>query len=439
VTRRDLPTREQILEELADKAAAQIERLAPVAFDAAWSEMTRYHRFLLALNASRTPDGAPFNYAEVVGDAWHAPHRDWISQYRRLFERAADRIPDDDHFIHSLAYAPSHLLPGSGDPELPPNIVKVILDLGPMMMHRVEAWVTKRTTLETPRGESASSRLTLAGSDAKAYANILPSLVGAWEGLLQRAPSIYNWREGAGLDNAGLWSAFRTSWPFLWQHLSNTAYCLAIAVWNEDETGAALFREALVRWRHALRHRLGDDNAELQRRWLLFPDLLTLDWPDASARAAPLAYEYAPAPTPEQLFASLLTAGHRDVLLLTSALLLFWTMNDKQASDIGGRTAAALLREEGRDEDNPGRGRQDVGLRSLFLDVLRFEMAGERFRDGSYAADLDQLVAMLDNMTERRVVPGRVFTPSTLHGRDQLLLPVVAILAAATPDGGTMG
>ncbi len=140
MTKRDLPTAEQILEELADKTAAQIERLAPVAFDAAWSEMIRYHRFLLALNASRTPDGAPFNYAEVVGDAWQGPHRNWIRQYGRLFERAADRIPDDDHFIHSLAYAPSRLLPGAGDPELPPNIVKAILDLGPMLMHRVEAW-----------------------------------------------------------------------------------------------------------------------------------------------------------------------------------------------------------------------------------------------------------------------------------------------------------
>jgi hypothetical protein len=44
------------------------------------------------------------------------------------------------------------------------------------------------------------------------------------------------------------------------------------------------------------------------------------------------------------------------------------------------------------------------------------------------------LVATLDNMTERRVVPGRVFTPSTLNGRGDLLLAVLAILVAAVPD-----
>ncbi len=74
--RTELPQPEEILEELADKTAAQIQRLAPVAFNSAFREMTRYHRFLLALSASRTPDGAAFNFAEVAGNAWHAPH--WI-------------------------------------------------------------------------------------------------------------------------------------------------------------------------------------------------------------------------------------------------------------------------------------------------------------------------------------------------------------------------
>jgi hypothetical protein len=76
----ELTRPEEILEELADKTAAQIERLAPVAFDSAFREMTRYHRFLLALGASRTPDGTAFNFAEVAGSAWHAPHKEWIRQ-----------------------------------------------------------------------------------------------------------------------------------------------------------------------------------------------------------------------------------------------------------------------------------------------------------------------------------------------------------------------
>jgi hypothetical protein len=437
--RRDLPTPDAILEELADKAAAQIDRLAPVAFEGALRELIRYHKFLLALNASRTPDGAAFNYAEVAGAAWYAPHREWIRQYRRLFERAANRLPDDDQFIRLLAYVPRRLLPSNGDTELPANIVRAILDLGPMLMHRLEDWVTKRTSLDTPKGAAAAPRLTLAGSDAKAYANVLPELVGAWEGVLHQAPTIYNWGENAGHDVDTTWSALQASWPFLWQHLSNSAYCLAVAVWNEDEAGAALFREALVRWPGPLfQHRL-EEYGEFRHRRLLFPSILQLDWKQAVQRAAPLAHDFMPHPTPVQLFACVVRGAHNDAVLLSAAQLLFWTINDKQASNIGGRTALALLRRERDEDDGPGSGARQLSFRSLLLGFMRQEVAGERYRDGSYAAALDQLVATLDTMTERRVVPGRVFTPSTLNERGDLLLSILAILVAAVPDKGDDG
>lgn len=355
-----------------------------------------------------------------------------------MFERAADRLADDHHFIRSLAYAPSRLLPGSGDPELSPNVVRAILDLGPILVSRIEAWVTKRTTVETREGQAAEPRLGLAGSDAKTYADVLPDIVGAWESLLHHPPSMYGWREGGEHSDAERWAAYRSSWAFLWQHLTNTAYCLATAVWNEDEIGAALFREALVRWPQALDHRF-DDRAELRHRRLLFPSVLKLDWAEASAQAAPLGHDYMPTPSPDQLFASVVRGAHDDAVLLTAALLLSWTINGKQASDIGARTARALLYREVSDDDHRHHGRQKPGFRSLFLDLLRFELAGESYRDGTYAAELDHFVATLDNMTERRVVPGRVFTPSTMHGRDDLLLPELAILLTQAPAEGDDG
>ena len=67
------------------------------------------------------------------------------------------------------------------------------------------------------------------------------------------------------------------------------------------------------------------------------------------------------------------------------------------------------------------------------------ELAGEPFGEESYGNELDRLVATLDNMTERRVVPGRVYTPSTLHHREDLLLPMVSLLVAETPESGDGG
>jgi hypothetical protein len=432
----DLPTPTEILEELADRVAQQIDRRAPVAFDSALSEMTRYHRFLLSANASQSPDGAPFSYAEIAGNAWNPPHRDWVRQYSRLMARAAEAIPDDDHFIRSLTRVPMLLLPRPGDPALPPKVIQVLLDLGPMMMHRVEGWVTRRTTTDTPPGGSATPRITMAGSDAKAYANVLPDIVGAWESLLKVVPSVFDWKERSDADDARAWSSYRAAWPFLWQHLSNTAYCLAVAVWNEDAAAAALFREALVRWADALDHRL-PEHAELRWRRLLYPDVLDLDWAAATARAAPLAYAHSPSTRPGELFAAVLRNCHADVLLVTAALLLRWTMEGKQASDIGARTAAELGRQEGASDQEFRPERQPPDLRKALLDFARIELAGSGFRDGSHGARVDELVRSLDNMTERRVVPGRVFTPSTSHAWDDLRLATVTLLTAAADVGGT--
>ncbi|MGE5510395.1 MAG: hypothetical protein ACM31O_03975 [Bacteroidota bacterium] len=431
---RELPTPDQILEELADKAAVHIDRIAPVAFDAAFEELTRYHRFLLSVHASRTPDGKPFNYAAVPGEAWHAPHNEWISQYRGLFERAANRIGDAPDFFEKLAHTPLRLLPRRDEPRLPDDVIGAILDLNLILIHRLEAWVTKRTVTETVAGDSASPRLHLAGSDAKAYANLLPNIIGAWESLLQATPELYRWRDEREGPDEQRWNTLRASWPFLWQHLRNTAYMLAVAVWNEDETGTAWLRDALVRWPRALSHCL-TDRADLLQRRLLFPDIASLDLTAAQARIRPLLPQHMPVPTPDELFNAMLQGAHDDVLLLTSALLLLWSMEGKQASDIGARTAAELLRKELQDPDDElHRTPQDKTFRCLMMDIVRLEIAGDRRPDGTYGATLDHLVEKLDNMTERRVVPGRVFTPSTLHGRDGIQTALLSMLLARVPE-----
>lgn len=434
---RKLPTPDQILEELADKAAATIERLAPVAFDAAWDEMVRYHRFLHAINASTGPDGSAFNYSEVQGTDWHAPYQTWLRQYGRLFERAADRIPDDSHFIRKLAYAPLSLLSTREDPGLSANIIKAILDLGPMMMHRIEAWKTKRTTIETSVGEPPQPRLRLAGSDAKAYSSVLPALIGAWEALLPTASTIYGWRDVKKQDSERQWNGFRASWPFLWQHLKNTAYCLAVAVWNEDDEGASYFQETLVRWPDTLN--LRHPYSELRHRRHLLPNILDREWGEAKAAARSLAYEFASDPQPDELFTTIVRNAHQDVIMLSAALLLSWSINNKQASEIGARTARALLDRKGGNENRGALSAERPHLHSLFLDMARFEAAGERYDQASHANELDRFLMTMDNMTERRVVPGRVYTPSTINGREDLTSSFLAILASSVPDSGDDG
>ena len=47
----ELPSQSEIIEELVDRVAAQIDLGKPVAFDNALAELRRYHRFVLGLSA----------------------------------------------------------------------------------------------------------------------------------------------------------------------------------------------------------------------------------------------------------------------------------------------------------------------------------------------------------------------------------------------------
>jgi len=430
----DLPTPEQILEELADKVAAQIERSAPVAFDNAMEELLRYHEFLLSLNTTQHMTGEAFSFAQVSGGEFSPPHLRWIRTYRRLFERAADRIPTESHFLRVLSRVPLRLLEPQTTAELPTEIIEWIIRTGPTMMHQVEAWVARRTTVEVLKGASAAPRLVLAGVDEKSYANVLPDIIGSWERLLQLAPHVYRWRDSEGSGQDRHWKAFAASWRFLWQHLSSTAYCLALAVWNEDEAGARYFREALVRWPGTLGHRNQDHLMQWEN--LVYPTVMMLDFTGAVSAAATLRFENALPPTAEELFDTVIRAAHHDVLLLTSAVLLSWAMKGKQASDIGGRTARALLLREGADQFHQGPADDRLNFRTVTLGILRIWMASQDQSGRSYDSDLDRLVESLDDMTEGKIVPGRVYTPSTLNGYEDLVSAFAAILTAALADAG---
>ena len=423
--RNELPTQAQIVEELADRVAAHIEQRRPVAFDSAHKELVRYHRFLLGLSASTTPEGAPYNYAEVAGGDWRPPHQSWMMQYRRLFDLAAERIPDSDHFLVNLAYSLAQLL------RLPEGLVatqaisEAVLDLFLSLMHAVQAWVTRR--LVTVTGNSPVERLVLAGSDAKAHAAVLRRIVGAWESLLTHAPLMSAVARWEGKDELAQWADVQRAWPFAWSHLLNTAYCLALCVWNGDEEGALVFREALVRWPENYRFLL-PDAAYLRWPELLFPDLFGQDWAAAQQGFTAIAFGPRNKVTPGTLFTTVLDGVHDDVLQLVADLLTLWVVQNQPAASLAARTAGELLAQDGVELHGAAPTPPSAG--AALLRFLRFRIAGGGRRDFSYYARLDALVQLLDRLTEQDVVSGRIYTPTAIHDREQTIWADVALFSA---------
>jgi hypothetical protein len=426
----DRPTPEQILEELANKVAVQIDRLAPVAFDAAFAELIRHHRFLISINGY-IESGQARSFAEIGTHLFdRAPHNAWTSQYSRLFERAAERLVDDPDFVGKLAFVPAKLLSQENIAGLPSAVMQGIVHLGPVLAHRLQAWLTKRTLSEAVEGvQGSASRTALVGSDSRAYTEAVTDLVGAWESLLQQCSPRLDRLSQRPLSAQKQWETYCKYWPLLWQHLNDTAHLLALAVWNEDEIGTGFYRDTLIRWPTTLDVDFRQIHTNFTDRRLLFPDLMKLDWPQVlEANSAQLRPHREP-PTPRQLFRAVLRGAHCDVVLLTAALTLYWTTYNKQTTDIGSRTALALLRGELADPDDLAyRGGERPAFGSLMLDVLRWSFAGDRYDEGRYGAVLDGVVERLDRMTERRVISGRVYSPSTLHSRKDLIVPLAGML-----------
>jgi hypothetical protein len=430
------PTPEHILEELANKAAQRIDGLAPVAFETAMEELVRYHRFLLAANQARDQDGQLVSLSEVSGTSWLPPHQEWIRQYRRPLERAAERLADDPDFVARMAQTPRHILPRNSEFELTAPVLQTILSLIPILVHRMEAWVTKRTAAKSPSDVHIAGQLS--DSDGKAYAEGVGSIIGAWEALLQDATLIFG-RDDQNSSSDERWETHRRRWPFLWQHLQDTAYLLAIAVWNEDRIGTDLYRDALIRWPFTYNSDVLDTSYILDAR-LTFPDVLSLGWENAVERVRATIPAHYPSPTPDDLFNTVLRQAHIDVVLLTAALLLFWNINGKQPSNICAETSSALLEKRLNDPDDPVASRpSNVSFKARFLDVARLAMAGGRHDRANYGSQLDRMVRHLDQMTERHVVSGRVYTPSTIDNRDELLISLLVILMAESPDTGDEG
>ncbi len=430
----DLPTLAQLFEEQVERVLERLRRRAFMGFQAELDELLRFHRFLLATGSTEDEALAGSNLVEVSGVAWFTPHDEWMGQYRRIFDGAVELIGVDEHFLVALAQVLPTLLDEEDGVELTPGVVDGVLRLGPMLMHSVEEWVSRRTAAAADAAaRDAGSKPTLGGADRRALESALPRVVGAWEEALAGVRHLLRHRPGPPPD--ARWEELRRAWRTMGGHLKRTAYCLAVATWHGDEVGARLFAGALSRWpRHALSSL--SVTAEIRFSRLLMPDLLELSWADVLEAVEPLRLPLAPPPDPEGLFARLVQGARLDMELMTAAVLAAWTADGHAVSPLVPRIARALLHREQLDGDTGAPSRQRV-LAQTTYDLLRLHAAGERHRPGAYGSWLDDALRSIETVTEIAAPPNRARPHHTLHGRAGLAPIEAAILATAPMTGGT--
>ncbi|QCB43319.1 hypothetical protein E5673_14695 [Sphingomonas sp. PAMC26645] len=426
------PLLNQLFEEQIERSLDRLRRRASMGFEAELEELLRFHAFLLAAGTSDEALFTGMNLAELSGSSWHTPHAQWTSQYRRIFDGAVDLIDVDDRFLASVAQVIPTLLIERGGVTLTDGVVADVLRLGPMLMHSVEDWVARRTSYSSEADGGGFVRMPLGGADRRSLSRALPPIVGAWESVME------SWAGQLRRDRATIpsarWNELRAAWPRMAEHLSRTAYCLAVSVWHDDEEGAGLFRAALANWGVRVRSTLpGFGDVRVSR--LLTPELLTMEWDTVIGVVEPMTFPGMPTPDPDGIFARLLAGVHRDVVLMTAELLLFWTSSGRNASNLPPRIARGLLDRENLD-GNGGAPTPRRHLARNVFDLLRLHLGGDRGERDGHGNWLDDVLRRMEMVTEGPMVPGRTYLPKTLVRRHDLFA-IAAALIATSPTAGS--
>lgn len=421
------PEPSEILEELAGEVLAPMDRGAVTSFADALDGMIDFHAFLLRAQTTVTEKGQTDSYAFLSEGLFSPLHEEWKRQYLRIFERAGDLLGREPDFFKRAATVSTRLVDRTAA-EVPPQILDSLLDLTLYLFHRGGDWWLRRAHEETGKRPNVREPASLSGYEADIYERTILNFVGTWERCQHFPKGIWKW-ETRSLPPAARWERLRASMGFIRQHLRCTAYMVAAAVWRGDEFAASVMSDSLILWPRYFAYEF-EDSIWLKTA-LLNPDLSERTWKDAltELQADKPAFDYEPAP--EEVFRAMIENLWVDVLLTLSSVIAAWGFGWGKQSSLPARVSRKLLFAEvakskaGLTRSNlvPGESADHV-----LLALIRQYTSGERLKNSNYRKWLNGLVDMFDNLSERKVVPGRGYTPSTSHELDDLRSFQLAIL-----------
>lgn len=430
-----------ILQELSAQVVKEMGGASVDSFESALEEMTAFHKYLLEAYSFQEEDGSISTFAEA-GLHRNEVHEEWIYEYYKILEAAAKLIGEENDFIGTVTRLPIDIMPPSYR-YMTDKVVRRILGMPCFLVHRVEEWRISRLIYEKPAQPlhfTPQGRLSV--PDKKAYENALSHMISPWEAALSYVSSFYEWKDAEKGGDDVLWDRLCRGWFYLFQHLENTAYMLASTVFHNDEQGAADFSSSLLRWRETVSF-LFDNSVYFLGDEMVLPDLTKHNWEAAKAileerkqGAYHISY------TPKAVYGRLTYAAHTDMVLVLSGILMHWYLHRKVdniwvstdsedgfqfgkqvQSGLPLNLCFALLRGGSvlsEDEDDDAiMPRKKFDFPSFMIAVLKL-IAVSEYAAPMHSGYMDGVVRHIDGMTERRVISGRVFTPSTENRVDDL-------------------
>ena len=325
------PDVDDVLKELSDKVAIQIDHCEFEEFKATWTEMIDYHHEFI------------YDLKDVYK---------WQKCYERLLEKSLHKMPIDSKFTKEILNAPNRFLKNwnrNGNRKMTQHLNEIITDilnLYPILFRHIEKWITYRSKLNNfDRGNIKLSD-SLPMLEKNEYKEVLLHLADLWQkSLKQNLSLLYNVSSGSNKPCDYWWNAYSESWIFLWRHLYNSVYCLNTAILNNDDIAANLFQRNLIEWPSYLRFRLG--MPPLIPEYFILPDILKEEWGKAHEEIRLKGRgTYSPYPSyreTEKIYRHIIVNVHQDIILLMSGISLFYEVEGKCLADIDNQISIKLL------------------------------------------------------------------------------------------------
>jgi hypothetical protein len=406
--KRTNPSGTELLEEFSTISFDSLHRGATTAFETELGDLENFHLFLLEIDQIEDSTVRQ-SYAELSHQL-SAPHESWFSAYRRLYAEAVERLIVQPEAFSRLLRTPRRLLSKKVIAG-PPAIAVQIMNLTSMAVYFLQRWRSRHV----PSVDAQLSDDGRSAVEIEAYENAVEKVIESWEGT---------WYFISPRDRTGnqveYWQDIRLKWPLIFGHLQVSAEFMVRAAWNGDSIGFTEYLDHYLRWPN------GNSLRDRSLSWLegaheLRLELIAMPWNELRSNLSTSFPNNGEKISAKAVYETILKNTRTQVRHIAAQLILSWWLEERsdQFSLIAaGRVLLSKPSSGEKSELVLGGGKRL--FEDLFYGALASADSAEAPVDRKVGESLDSVTERLDAFTERRVKAGRVFSPSTKHGRYEL-------------------
>ncbi|MEH6757204.1 MAG: hypothetical protein V7676_06795 [Parasphingorhabdus sp.] len=395
-------------------------------------EVIDFHFFLYGLAQSPVED---FNYA-LIGpnsDFFGSTQklgRDWVTAYRDLVVRAAERLFDEPGFFGRLAHTPASIMSRASS-TVTPKALQPLLLLAYQLFHQLmEQNIGQRSAVSAARREEASTASS--SNRDEILDGAWRDMAAGWERLLQEIAT-------RNEKTFWVWSDFQRISGNVVEHLSLTTEMIGRAVWRGDEIATRWTSDLLLHWRHQSKRAWESrgSHASLESEVLT---LTAFDKPWDEVQAPPLGLEETNQ-VPALVFGAIIHNAWLDHLITIASLSIHWAIYGAPTNTTPALAARMLLQDQPLDQGDIGhQGPQPLTSADVLMSILRITGTDAHFENQSYSGVFDNLLERLGRLGSRPSVSMRIYSYGGGLSFDALTLAqVLTIMGTMTGPSALNG